>query len=122
MIVWGGEGLYSGALNTGGRYAMGPTEVFRLRFDSDGQGIAWDSTGATVLYDVLRGDLGQLPVGSGPAEICYDSGLSGSSTSDPTEPEPGSGFWYVVRATTACDTATYGFESSNTERISATCP
>jgi hypothetical protein len=72
-----------------------------------------------VSYDVLRGQLDRLPVGSQPAsETCVASGLSITQKDDPSTPPLGKGFWYLVREKeTGCPAGTYG-----PGRVSSTCP
>jgi hypothetical protein len=104
MIVWGGENLNNLEFDTGGRYVVGhsdsdldgvadpcdcgpadggsfalPAEVTRLALRSDKQTLVWDSSapsaGSGTVHDVVRGRLGELPVGSGTAESCLASGV-----------------------------------------------
>jgi hypothetical protein len=38
------------------------------------------------------------------------------------DPAEGAGFFYLVRASNACGTGTYGFDSDSVERSSEVCP
>lgn len=102
-----------------------PGEVSGLHFD-DPTTIAWDSPSATAgpdaTHDVLRGDLGEFPVGTGPSETCVETGVTGTSASAPGIPAPGSGFHYLVRAVNVCGVGSYGFDGDGGERVASACP
>jgi hypothetical protein len=79
-------------------------------------------------YQALRGDIAALPVGSPlslATEVCLGS-TTVTSQSFPEIPAPGTGYWVLVRAVSACGPLSYGWQESRgtptTERISATCP
>jgi FtsP/CotA-like multicopper oxidase with cupredoxin domain len=106
-----------------------PAEVSNLLFAADRSTLTWGPIAggpADTVYDVARGLVGQLPVGSGAAETCLASGLSVTSTSDLLVPSVGQGYWYVVRGKDSCGTGTYGYAAANgvptTERVTLTCP
>ena len=88
--------------------------------------ITWTSdrliAGAGTVHDVLRGPLAQFPVGTSPGESCLADSTPNASVSVASAPPPGAGFYYLVRGTNACGAGSYGFGSSGSERISATCP
>ncbi len=88
---------------------------------------AWDAVPAASGYDVLRGLLTDGPVGSDLAsETCLGDNLADPSASDASVPVSGRGFWYVMRAVSACGTGSYGNAGSGgvagAPRASATCP
>jgi hypothetical protein len=98
-----------------------PGEVTGLHFPSDRQVLSWDLASAAFGYDVVRGDLAALPVGSG-VELCLGAFVSTSAT-DPQEPAEAAGYWYLVRGTNTCAGAgTYGEASGGTPRETAACP
>lgn len=105
-----------------------PGEVCELRVGDlgDKNALSWTSAGFDAgpgtVYDVLRGALDELPVGTGASETCVGSQLNVLGTSDPALPALGSGFWYVVRARNACGVGTYGFATSGQERTASACP
>nr|MCU0223957.1 hypothetical protein [Acidobacteriota bacterium] len=102
-----------------------PTEVTGLAFPSTKVDLAWDAgvSGPTRTWDVLKGDLRQLPVGTGPNESCLAQATPGTTASDPATPAPNRGFWYVVRERVAgCGIGTYGNASSGAQRTSTACP
>jgi len=110
-----------------GAFAI-PGEVMGLAFKENPEKdtLSWVSAalgaGSGTVHDVLRGDLGELPVGTGPSETCVASGLSGAELVDASTPAPGLGYWYVVRAQNACGATNYGMASDGTPRESAICP
>jgi N-acetylneuraminic acid mutarotase len=151
MIVWGGYG----PRETGGRYDpdgadqdgdghgcvidcddgdpgvfASPGEVRGLRFTEDKTTFEWIAVvaGEATVYDIVRGLQSELPVGSGPSEICLASdhvpggGAAGMIPwTDSETPAPGAAFWYLVRATNACGRGTYGFPSSGGTRNTEAC-
>ena len=69
------------------------------------------------------GGLGYVPVSSRSAdEFCLEPLLEPPFAEDATEPDPGLGFYYLLRATNVCGTSIWGFSSTDDERISFVCP
>jgi hypothetical protein len=103
--------------------AAPPVEIAQLTA-TNATTLAWTAgSAAGIVYDVMRGDLGTLPVGPGAGETCLATGIATATTSDSTPLAPGAGFWYVVRGRVAgCGTGTYGFATDGVERISTACP
>jgi hypothetical protein len=103
-----------------------PGEAGNVRIAADRATVTWDPVAGATTYDVLRGLLGQLPVGSGPGETCLAPGIAGTATSDPATPPVTNGYWYLVRGKNACGAGTYGFRwvggAPGAERTSTTCP
>ena len=103
-----------------------PPEVNGLAFTEGEGSFVWDSlaesAGTDTTYEILRGDLGDLPVGTGTSEVCLDSGLLTPAYADTDEPGVGFGFWYLVRGTNVCAAGSYGEQSNGTPRESTTCP
>ena len=103
-----------------------PQEVDGVAFGEDDSSLVWDSLAATAgdatTYEVLRGDLTELPVGLGPGEVCLESGITEPGLNVMDEPVPGSGYWYLVRGTNACAVGPYGQQSDGTPRETTTCP
>jgi hypothetical protein len=100
-----------------------PGEVGGTAFQADKATLAWDpdSGGSAPSYDVLRGSLGELPVGTGAAETCFEPAGADTTAFDDSVPEAGTGWWYLVRATNGCGTGGYGQTSDGTPRESAAC-
>jgi hypothetical protein len=104
-----------------------PTAEEDLELSADGGGLSLSlcsaefSAGSGTVYDVLRGALGEFPVGTGPSEICLGAGLASPEIIDSTTPLEDDGFWYLIRKRNSCGDSTWGFESDGDERISATC-
>ncbi len=107
-----------------GAFAV-PFEIENVGWAADGS-LSWDSdavnSGPATTYDVLRGDVGQFPVGSGAAETCEAGGLADTSLGGLPEPAAGSGHYYLVRGGNVCGYGTYGSDSLAVERSSTACP
>jgi hypothetical protein len=92
-----------------------PREVSSVRFRPGGL-FEWNGavagSGSGARYDVVRGSLSQLPSGSGSGEICLSNDASARTLTDATIPTPGTGFYYLLRASNACGTGTYGAGTS----------
>ena len=101
------------------------TEITGLNLQSDKVTLVWNpalGAGPGTVYDVPRGLVSQLPVGSGASETCIASGIPNPITSDVAIPQAAGSFWYLARARSSCSTGTYGFTSSGAPRTSSTCP
>jgi CBS domain-containing protein len=100
-------------------------EIRNVRFDA-AKRLNWSAeaprSGSGTVHDVLRGRIGELPVGFGPNETCLIQATT--ATSLPPDPPPalGEAFYYVVRGKNACGVGSYGFASSGDERTSFVCP
>lgn len=101
-----------------------PGEVSGLTLDGDV--LIWNSTapgaGSATVYDIVRGGLHELPVGSGSSDICLAQGGAALSTTDPALPLIGEGYWYLARARNVCGAGPYGSGSDGTPRNTAICP
>ena len=105
-----------------------PGEVAGLAFSADAVTLTWDpipGAPAGSVYDVARGVVGELPVGSGASESCLATGVAGPPAPDPDLPEVGRSLWYLVRGRHACGTGTWGYAAANgvpgAERVTAAC-
>jgi hypothetical protein len=102
-----------------------PAEVRDLGFRSDERTLVWQdaaaSGGPDTRHDVVRGLVGDLPVGA-PSERCIASGIDAAEAVDEEQPDPASGFYYLVRARNTCGTGTYGTDSAGATRASTVCP
>jgi hypothetical protein len=102
-----------------------PLEIVNVLFP-DKTTLVWDSdapnSGSGTVYDVLRGDVEEYPVGAGMAEICQENDLADTSVTGLPDPPGGVGQYYLVRGTNVCGTGTYGLDSDGLERDSAACP
>jgi hypothetical protein len=101
-----------------------PREVGGVRFRS-GTLLEWNSavagSGSGARHEVMRGALSQLPTGSGSAETCLASDAPARALTDETIPATGTGFYYLVRASNACGTGTFGSGSSGVPRDTGVC-
>jgi hypothetical protein len=102
-----------------------PPEVTGVRLDSDGKTIKWDSAapdaGSGMVYDLLRGSLGDLGNPPGEGGACLARGLSTTLKGDATIPRPGEGLWYLVRGENACGKGPLGTSYTGTPRHSCSC-
>jgi hypothetical protein len=82
---------------------------------------SWDPEPHSTTYDVYRGDLpGSLPVSYG---ACFASGLGVPTFSDPAEPLPDAGFFYLVSGVKDGIRGSLGFDSDGRQRPNtAPCP
>jgi len=102
-----------------------PGEVLNLAF-MDPQTLSWtpptDTGGTQVLYDVLRsGDPSDFVAGG----ACVATDIPSASAAEPAEPPPGSIFFYLVRAETACPGTGHGplgDGSNGVPRAGRACP
>ncbi len=102
-----------------------PEEVSGLAFGADHITLSWDSaaptSGSGTVHQVLRGLVGELPVG-GASDSCVAPGTPASSLADASVPPDGEAFWYLVRAENACGAGTYGSTSAGDPRAGTGCP
>jgi len=76
--------------------------------------------GTATFFDVARGAVDELPVGTGASESCEDS-VSAPTATDAGTPASGESFWYLIRGRNSCGVGSYGFRSSGAERITTVC-
>jgi len=100
----------------------GLAEVEGLVVLDDKETLEWAASASRVVYDVVRGVTGELPVGAGASETCLEAGLAGTSLADDAVPPRGQSYWYLVRGRNACGVGTYGAESGGEERATTACP
>jgi hypothetical protein len=102
-----------------------PREVSGVRFRTDTL-LDWNSSaagsGGGARYDVMQGTLPHLSTGSGAAEICLANESPERTLTDAMIPALGTGFFYVVRASNACGTGTFGAGTSGAPRATGVCP
>jgi hypothetical protein len=93
-----------------------PHEIEGVGLLGDKRTIVWGSdapgSGAGTTYDVARGRLDELPAGEGTQPSCIEAASVDLTADDPDIPEPGAGFYYVVRGVNACGQGTYGSAST----------
>ena len=96
-------------------------ELDGLTIAPDKMTVSWN-LGIATGYDLMRGNLAELPVGSGPSETCLASAIGGTSVVDPTVPAPDQGFWYLARGRNSCGGGPYGYRTGGIEDVSFACP
>ncbi len=126
--VFGSHAATSGEIGTPGNYPAGVSslgEVAGVRFDADKATLRWDALLSSVRYDVPRGLVSELPVGSGASETCLAAGgTTTTNLTDATLPAQGAAFWYLVRGRNACGVGSYGNTGTTVPlpRVTGTCP
>jgi subtilase family serine protease len=102
-----------------------PGEVSGVGFDEAGATLGWVSAaaaaGAGTVHDVVRGVIGEWPVGSGAGETCLALGTPDDTLADPAVPPLGGGFWYAVRARNGCGSPGWGASSDGTPWAPTAC-
>jgi len=102
----------------------GEVAAFDVAHDPNGTVLTWsdDSGCAGGLFDLMRGALGEVPVGSGASEVCLESSLAATMSGDTEDPTIDTGFYYLVRGRNGCGPGTYGISSAGPERVTGICP
>jgi hypothetical protein len=108
------------APNDGG--ATAPPSLSILNFSPDQETLYWTDVGSSTIRSVVRGMIDELPVGSGPSELCLMSEDVRLSLIDSDQPPIGRSYWYLMRAENACGVETYGQASDGTPRVTGACP
>jgi hypothetical protein len=100
-----------------------PREVSAVRFRF-GTLLEWNSaaagSGSGARYDVVRGMLSQLSSGTGSECVADDASVR--TLTDETIPAPGTGFYYLVRASNPCGVGDFGAGPSGVPRNVGACP
>ena len=90
----------------------------------DGDTLDWlapqdtGGSGLTITYDVLRSE----NAADFSSATCVESGISGLSATDTSEPVPGVAYKYLVRANNACGNGHLGIGLTYTPRSAGSCP
>ena len=93
-----------------------PGEVTGLRFD-DATTLGWDAEKSAGTYNLYR------DAAAGGYGTCEQSGIGGTSTTDPDAPATGETFFYLVTVRNRlAEDGTKGFASDGSERLGAFCP
>jgi len=108
--------------STGSWATIPPSETDGLVFGSDKQTLSWNAAPGASRYDMLRGEIAQLPVGPGGGDEQCFADIAATSTNDGSIPLSGSGYWYDLRAENACGAGAFGFQSNGGPRLTTTCP
>jgi PKD repeat protein len=93
-----------------------PAEITGVRFLPDRATFEWDAEPAATSYDLVKGDLILLRSSGGDFAvsqlICVEDDGPDLQATDPSEPLPGQGFYYLTRATN-CASDTGSFDTSD---------
>jgi hypothetical protein len=78
--------------------------------------LSWTPTSGADYYDLARGSLTEIHDRTYGA--CLRNDLAATSTTDSDLPDPGSGFYYLVRGVygVSCAAGPYGYDSEGLER------
>jgi len=97
-----------------------PGEVLNLQFSSK-TAFGWDPEPSVRAYEVYRGDIVNVPSGSG---ACLVSGVTTTAASDATTPAQGQCFFYLVTARNrVSEEGTMGNDSQGSGRVNGSpCP
>ena len=104
----------------GGTAITPPPETVDL-VAADKSAYSWSAAAQATEYDVARGRVDALPVGSTVDEACFGH-LTGPSVVDAATPDLGAAFWYLARGRNACGAGTYGSQSNGVPRVTTACP
>ena len=78
--------------------------------------------GDGTVYDLMRGGITELPVGTGASETCVQSSIAATEFPDSYVPAPGETVYYLVRSVNVCGIGTYGWGTLFGTRVSNACP
>jgi hypothetical protein len=125
-----GNACTTGDLCAGGTCMPGapipaPAEVAGIGVESQtGTTLTWTALPGTVTYDVASSTLADLRANGTTMATCLGNDIAGTSVrAGRSDPAPEDGYYYLVRAQSACASGTYGFDSSLVERVPADgCP
>jgi hypothetical protein len=102
-----------------------PAEIDGITVDGHtGTTVSWTAASGSVVYDVASSTLSDLRANGTTTAACISNDDAGTSFVDGrADPAAGDGYYYIVRAQSACGSGTYGFDSSSQERVPASaCP
>ena len=115
----------SGGVCQPGPTAPAPGEVTGVAVsETPGTTVAWADAGGGVVYDVASQTLSDLHANGTSTAACLANDVAATSAPDARpDPPAGEGYYYLVRAQSACASGTYGFASGPVERTPASaCP
>ncbi len=102
-----------------------PAEVGGVQANGQtGTTVTWTGMDGGVVYDVAGSLFSDLRLNGTRGAVCLSNDVAGTSFVDGRpDPKEGDGFYYLVRAQSACGAGTYGFDSESVERGPASaCP
>ncbi len=111
-----------GGVCAGGVVIGVPAEIQNLTVAADKSTLIWSPASDATAYQVVRGAVDALPVGSSAVgEACFES-LPAPAFVDPATPELRAGFWYLPQARNPCGPGPLGTQSNGTARVTPACP
>ncbi len=118
-----GDACSGGACHAGPTVAAPPEIVGLALAGHANTTLSWNSPGGSVLYDVVSAPISDLAAAGTATATCVFNDVSVTSVSDGRATSPGDGFYYLVRAQSACGSGTYGSNSGGAPRAPAAgCP
>jgi hypothetical protein len=102
-----------------------PSEITDVVVDEQGgTTLTWTALAGGDVYDVAGSTLSDLRTNGTATATCIANDQTSASFTDPRpDPPAGDGYYYIVRAQSACGSGTYGYDSSAVERTpTAACP
>jgi len=89
----------------------GPVAALQLEKQPGATRLEWPPLAVATGYDVVRGDLTELAVSGGSysaaTRVCVANDVTLSHADDSENPDPGYGFWYLLRAGNCAGVGTY---------------
>ncbi len=102
-----------------------PPEAAELHIDASGESLSWQelgtAAGTATVYDLLRGNVHDLPLAAGSPALCLGRGLVSPSATDTERPAAGEAWWYLARGRNDCGAGSYGAASAGQERVHDAC-
>jgi len=95
---------------------------------SDTTTLLWTTVndgGWNTQHDIVRGTIGEWPIGNGASEACIALNVPPSwfnQTDYSQDSALGKAYWYLIRGKNSCGVGTYGTASDGTPRTTAACP
>jgi hypothetical protein len=102
-----------------------PTEVADVQVDGHAStALTWSALAGGVVYDVVSSTLSDLRTNGTTTATCLANDVATISYVDGrSDPAASDGYYYLIRAQSACGSGSYGLDSSSVERTpTAGCP
>ncbi len=95
-----------------------PTEVSGVVLDGDAStAMTWTGLTGGVVYDIASSTISELRANGTTTSTCLSNDVEGPGYSDgQANPAEGDGYYYLVRAQSACGSGSYGDDSAGAER------
>jgi hypothetical protein len=85
--------------------------------------VTWTGPSGNAVYDIASSQLSDLPTVGTSSATCLSNDLADETYLDTrVDPSAGDGYYYLIRAQSACGRGSYGIDSAGAERAPAVCP